>query len=327
MSDKNKTSMNRPKVFVTRKIPDRGIRLLINNGFEVDVFGKDIPVSKKDLLKRTANADAILSLLTDIIDKDVINNARKCRIISNYAVGYNNIDVSYAKSKGIIITNTPDVLTSSTADLAMTLALAASRRIIEGDSMMREGKFKGWKPELLLGHELNGKIFGIAGAGRIGTATAIRAAAFGCKIIYFNSSVNTQLETQTAAKKVSLNFLMKNSDFVSLHLPLTEKTRGLINREKLKLLKPSAVFINTARGEIVDEDYLIMMLENKRIFSAGFDVYKDEPDINKKLLKLKNVVLLPHIGSATIEARDKMAELAAQNIVNVLKGKKPVTPV
>jgi len=250
----------------------------------------------------------------------------RCKIIANYAVGYNNIDVKYAAGKGIIVTNTPEVLTDSTADLAMTLVLACSRNIIEGEELMKIRKFKGWQPKLLLGIELKGKNFGLIGAGRIGTAVGKRAAAFGVHILYYDSRVNPELDA-LGAEKVPLNFLLKKSDIISVHLPLTKSTFHLLNKKKLSLMKENAVLINTARGEIVDEKELINILEAGRIFSAGFDVYENEPDINPGLFRLKNVVLLPHLGSATVDARNAMAELAAKNVIAVLKGTRAITPV
>jgi glyoxylate reductase len=242
-------------------------------------------------------------------------------------VGYNNIDVSYAKSKGIIVTNTPDVLTESTAEITLALTLACLRRLPEGQDMMKGNKFKGWGPKLLLGIELSKKYFGVIGAGRIGTAAAIRAKAFGTKIIYCSNHKNEYLESETGAKKVSLSKLLTLSDVISLHLPLTPKSYHLLNKDNLRLLKPTAILINTARGEIIDEKELMKILKNNKIFAAGFDVYENEPNINPDLLKLKNVVLLPHVGSGTFEARNKMAELAARNVIAVLSGKKAITPV
>lgn len=313
-------------VFITRIIPQTGIDL-IEQKYGVKVYTKPNPVPQKILIKEIKHCDALISLLNDKIDKAVIDSMPKCKIIANYAVGYNNIDVNYAKSKGIVVTNTPDVLTDSTADLAIALTLACARRFVEGEEMMRKNKFNGWHPTLLLGVELKNKVFGILGAGRIGEATAVRAHSFGCKIIYFSNNKNLSLEKRTDAKWVKLDTLLKQSDFISIHLPLNSKTNELLNKDKLELLKPSAILINTARGEIVDEKYLIKMLKAKRIFAAGFDVYENEPKINTNLLKLKNVVLLPHLGSATVDAREAMSLLAAKNVDAVLSGKSPITPV
>lgn len=252
---------------------------------------------------------------------------KECKIIANYAVGFNNIDVDYAKLKGIIVTNTPDVLTDSTADLAMALVLACARKIPEAEKLVRNKKFKGWKPKLFLGMELRDKYFGILGAGRIGYAVALRAHSFGCRVIYYSDVKNVEIEKKFGAKKVSLNSLLKKSDIISIHLPLNKNTYNLLNENNLRLLKKTTILINTARGEIVDENILISLLKENKIFAAGLDVYENEPKLNKEFYTLKNVILLPHIGSATIEARDKMSLLAAKNVIAVLGGKKAITPV
>jgi len=315
------------KVFITREIPETAFQLLKRNKIPFEYYKKDSPVPRKILLDKVNTCTALISLLTEKIDAELIDSMLNCKIIANVAVGYNNIDVEYAKKKNIIVTNTPDVLTESTADLTMALALACARRLYEGENLVRSKKFKGWKPKLLLGVELKNKIFGILGAGRIGTAVAKRAHSFGTKIFYYDRSRHIKLEKQFNAVKVSLRTLLTKSDFVSIHLPLNKLTYHLLNEEKLKLLKNSAILLNTARGEIIDESALCKILEKNRIRAAGLDVYENEPEINPLLLKLKNVVLLPHIGSATVEARNAMAELAAKNVINVLKGKRPLTPV
>ncbi len=315
------------KVFITRKIPVIAKELLLKNGFTIKEFHKDEPITKEELIKNAKNVDGIITLLTDKIDKSVIDSLNKCKVIANFAVGYNNIDIDYARSKKIVVTNTPDVLTDSTAELTIALILACAKRIPESESFLRDGKFVGWKPQLLLGVELKNKTIGIVGAGRIGREVAKRALSFGMKIIYFDRNKRKVFENETDARKVSLNKLLSNSDVVSIHLPLNEKTFHLINKNNLNLLKKDGIIVNTARGEIVNENDLIAILKQKKIFSAGFDVYENEPNVNKKLLKLENVVLLPHIGSSTIEARNAMAELAAKNVIEVLKGKKPITPV
>ncbi len=315
------------KIFITRHIPEIGIEFLRKKRFIVSVYKEDKPIPKTELKKLVTNCDGLISLLSDKIDKDVIDSMKQCRVIANYAVGFNNIDVEYAKSRGIIVTNTPDVLTDSTADLTMALVLSCARRISESEKLVRDKKFVGWKPKLLLGLELRDKYFGILGAGRIGTEVAKRAHSFGCKIIYYSNNKNDYLEKKLNAKKLSLTEILKKSDIISLHLPLNSKTKNLLSEEKLKLLNPSAILINTARGEVLDEKYLIKMLKQNKIYAAGFDVYQNEPDLNKELYKLKNVVLLPHIGSATVEARDKMSLLAAKNVAAVLSGKQAITPV
>jgi glyoxylate reductase len=250
-----------------------------------------------------------------------------CKIIANYAVGYNNIDIEYAKKKNIVVTNTPDVLTDSTADLTMALVLACARRLSEGERLIQAYEYKGWKPKLLLGTELKGKTFGILGAGRIGTAVAVRAAGFGVKILYSDKSQNYRIEKTTGAKKVTIETLLKKSDFISVHLPLNKNTFHFLNKNRLGLMKPESILINTSRGEVMDEKALIRILKEDKIKSVGLDVFENEPEVNPELLKFNNVVILPHLGSATIETRNSMAELAAKNVVSVLKGKSPITPV
>ena len=315
------------KIFITREIPSIGIELLKKKGFIVSVYKKDNPIPHNEFLKLIKNYDGVITLLSDKIDKEVIDEMKNCKVIANYAVGFNNIDVDYANSKGIVVTNTPDVLTDSTADIAMALVLACARRIPESEKFVRNKKFVGWKPKLFLGMELRNKNFGILGAGRIGTAVAKRAHSFGCEILYYSNSRNQYLETKLNAKKVSLKSILKKSDIISLHLPLNTKTKNLLNAENLKLLKPSAILINTARGEILDETYLIKMLKQKKLVAAGLDVYDGEPNIKKDFYDLENVILLPHIGSATTEARNKMSLLAAKNVIAVLSGKNAITPV
>lgn len=315
------------KVFITREIADKAIELIKKEKFKVQVYKKDKPIPRKDLIKSVKDADGIISLLTEKFDRELIDQIPNCKVIANVAVGYNNIDISYAKEKNIIVTNTPDVLTDSTADLAIALILACARRIPEGEMIVRKRKFKGWKPKLLLGVELKDKIVGILGAGRIGTETAIRIKSFKTKIIYFDRGINKKLEEETGAEKVSFDELLKIADIISIHLPLTKDTSHILNKERLKFLKKSAILVNTSRGEIIDEEELIKVLKKKKIFSAGFDVYENEPKINPDLLKLNNVVLLPHIGSATEEARTGMAVLAAKNVIEVLNWRKPLTSV
>lgn len=313
-------------VFITREIPETAHKLLKSKKIVVKVYPEEKPIPYSVLKKEVGEADGVISLLTDRFDEEMINSMKNCKIIANYAVGYNNIDVAYANSRGITVTNTPDVLTDSTADLAMTLVLACSRRLVEGVDLMRKNRFKGWQPKLLLGIELKGKNFGIIGAGRIGTAVAKRAAGFGVNLLYYDGRENPEMDS-LGGKKVSLNFLLKKSDIISIHLPLTDNTYHLLNKERLQLIKSNAVLINTARGEITDERELINMLKQNRLFSAGFDVYENEPVVNPELYNLKNVILLPHIGSATHDARNEMAKLAAENVISVLSGRGAITPV
>ncbi len=315
------------KVLITRKLPGEPEKLLKKNGFKVSVYKEDKAIPRGEFLEKIKDADAVLSLLTEKIDKEAIDNFSKCKIVANCAVGYNNIDIAYAKERKLIVTNTPYVLTDATADLTVALILACVRRLREGEQMMRENKFDGWKPNMLLGFDLKGKTVGIIGAGRIGRATARRLKGFGVKIIYFDRKKRDEFETEFLSTRVNLKELMKQSDIISVHLPLSKETHHIINKENLSLMKKSAIIVNTSRGDILEEKALIRLLKQKKIFAAGFDVYENEPNINPDLRTLENVFLLPHIGSATVETRAAMALLAANNIINVLNGKEPITPV
>ena len=315
------------KVFLTRELPKVAFELLEKNKISYDYYKKDQPIPRKLLLQKVKNCEALISLLTEKIDKEVIDQMTSCRIIANYAVGYNNIDINYAKKKKIIVTNTPNVLTESTADLTLALILGCARRFVEGEKLLRSGNYKGWKPKLLLGTELKNKIVGVIGAGRIGTAVAIRAKSFGTNIIYFDTKRNIALEKATNAKKVSLKYLLMNSDIVSIHLPLNEKTLHYLNWKRLKLMKSNSILINTSRGEIIHETDLIRILRDNKSLTVGLDVFENEPNINPELLQYPNVLVLPHLGSATREARDGMAELAAKNVIKVLQGKPPLSSV
>ncbi len=271
-------------------------------------------------------AEALICLLTDNIDKKVISAAPKLKVISSYAVGYNNIEVEYATQLGIAVCNTPGVLTETTADLTWALILATCRRISESERFLRKGNFKGWEPMLMLGLDVYGKTLGIIGMGRIGQAVAKRATGFAMRIIYYNDvPVSNTLPFETT--ETDLQTLLKEADIITLHLPLTKETFHLIGKEEFALMKENAVLINTSRGAVIDEKELIKALSEKRIFSAGLDVYENEPDIPQELLALENVVLLPHIGSASIETRTKMALLAAENAIAVMEGRKPPAQV
>lgn len=310
------------KVFVTRKIPKSGLSLLEKH-FQVKVSKKDRVLTKEEIIKQAQDAEGLLCLLTDTIDKEVLSSLPHLKMIANYAVGFNNVDVSYATKKKIPVSNTPDVLTDTTAELAWALVFAVARRIVEGDSFCRDGKFSGWAPMLLLGQDVSRKTLGIIGAGRIGTAMALKSKGFNMDILYVNHQKNEQLETELHAKKTSLSDLLKRSDIVSLHVPLTDETKYMISEDELKEMKESAILINTSRGPVVDENGLLKALKKDWIFGAGLDVYEHEPQIPDELLQLDNVVLLPHIGSATKETRSNMAVMAAENLIAGLNGKHP----
>ena len=317
-----------PKIFITRQIPEKGINMLKEKGHEVAV-GPEEKISREELLAGVKGVEAILSVLTEKIDGEVMEAAGKqLKIIANYAVGYNNIDVAEAKKRDIMVTNTPGVLTDAVAEHTVALLFAIAERIVEADRYTRAGKFKAWGPKLLLGADIKGKTLGIVGLGRIGSAVAQRMQdGFGVKIIYFDIRRNEELEKKFNIEYRELDDLLKEADFVSLHTALTNETRHLINTERLKLMKPTAYLINTSRGPIVDEKALLEVLKNKTIAGAALDVFENEPELTPGLTELENIVLTPHIASATKGTRDKMAEMAANNIVAALEGQTPMNLV
>ena len=309
------------KIFITRRLPEEGLRLLKEH--ELEIYEGDAPPSKEEIIEGVKDKDALICLLTDKIDAEVMDSAPNLKIIANYAVGIDNIDVEEATKRGILVTNTPGVLTETVADLAWALLMAIARRIVEGDKFMREGKFKGWAPLLMLGSDVYGKTIGIIGAGRIGSAVARRAKGFNMRILYYSRKRNEKLEEECNAKYVDLETLLKEADFVSLHTPLTEETYHMIGEKGLKMMKPTAYLINTARGKCVDENALVKALKEGWIKGAALDVFENEPAIHPELKKLDNVVLTPHIGSASYETRSKMAVMVAKNVIAALEGKLP----
>ncbi len=316
------------KIFITREIPEEGIEFIKDEFPEavVKVQPEDEILTKEKLKKEVKDIDGLLCTLSDNIDEEIINAAEKLKIISNYAVGYDNINVGLASKKGIMVTNTPGVLTEATADIAWSLLLTTSRRIVEASEYLKKGKWKRWAPKLLLGYDLVGKTLGIIGMGRIGSATARRALGFKMNIIYFSRTRKPEIEKELGARFVDLNTLLKQSDFISIHLPLSNETQKMIGNKEFNLMKKSAILINTSRGGVIDEYALIEALKEDKIAGAGLDVFTHEPiNVEKNpLVKLKKIlVLLPHIGSATIETRTRMALMAAENLVMGLKGKKP----
>ncbi len=315
------------KVFITRQIPDKGIKLLRDKGYEVDISEKDGVLTREELLLalRSKSYDAVLSLLTDKIDDQIMASAPSVKIFANYAVGYDNFDLEAAKARGVIMTNTPGVLTNAVAELALALMLAVARRIPESDQYVRTGKFVGWGPMLLLGTELAGKKLGIVGSGRIGFTVARQAKnGFQMSVCYHDLRQNEAMEKELEAEfKASLDDLLRESDFVSIHVPLLPTTRHLIDQAKLSLMKPSAILINTSRGPVIDESALVEALKTGIIRGAGLDVFESEPQLASGLTELSNAVLAPHIGSATDFTRDEMSRLAAQNIIAVLEGQSP----
>jgi lactate dehydrogenase-like 2-hydroxyacid dehydrogenase len=311
-------------IFVTRQIPEDGVKKLRQFCKIVEINPEDRPLSYNELLEYAKDRDALLTMLSDRIDAHLISKAKNLKVIANYAVGYDNIDVKTATAKQIAVTNTPGVLTDSTADMAWALLFAVTRRIVEGDRLTRAGKFAGWAPLFLLGGDLVGKTLGILGAGRIGTAMAMRSRGWCMKVLYTTQSTkNAVLEEMLGARRVDLKTLLKESDFISMHTPLSEKTKHLIGTKELSVMKKTAYLINTGRGAVIDEAALVDALRNKQIAGAGLDVYEEEPKLKPGLAELDNVVLAPHLGSATVETRTKMSLMAAENIIAVLNKQKP----
>ncbi len=311
-------------VFITRKIPEEGVEILRKACQTVEMNPYDRPLTYNELLKQAKDKDALLTMLSDRVDARLMQGALNLKIVANYAVGYDNIDVKAATAKGIVVTNTPGVLTDSTADMAWALLFSIARRIVEGDKLTRNGQFSGWSPMMLLGGDITGKTLGVVGAGRIGTAMAMRSRGWCMKILYTTqNSKNTVLEEMLGAKRVNLETLLRESDFISLHTPLSEKTKHLIGAKELSLMKRTAYLINTGRGAVIGEAALADALKNKQIAGAGLDVYEEEPKLKPGLAGLDNVILAPHLGSATVETRTKMSLMAAENIVAVLNNQKP----
>ncbi len=310
------------KVFVSRKIPEAGISMLKAAGHEVIVSQRDSVLSRNELLKNLKDKDALLCLLTDKVDGAVMD-ASNLKIISNYAVGFDNIDIPAATKRKIIVTNTPGVLTETVAEHAFALMLSIARRIVESDRFVRKGKYRGWAPMLLLGSDLNGKTLGILGLGRIGSAVAARAKGFGMNIIYYDAFRSEQFEKELEARFVQQEDIFRQSDFVSVHVPLLPETRHLIGYKQLLMMKKTSYLVNTSRGPIIDERALVRALRQNVIAGAALDVYENEPRLAPGLARLDNVILTPHTASATIGTRSRMSELAAQAIIDFFKGNTP----
>jgi glyoxylate reductase len=315
------------KIYITRKIPERGIKLLKEKGYEVDISEKNGVLTKEELINalKIKKYDAVLPLLTDKIDADVFDAVPNAKIFANYAVGFNNIDIEQAKKRGIVITNTPGVLTETVAEHTIAMILAVTQRIAEGDRFTRAGKYDGWAPMLLLGMNLRGKTLGVVGAGRIGSAVAnTMKMGFGMNIIYFDIKRNEEFESATGGEfRESVEDVLKEADVVTLHVPLLDSTKHLINKERLKIMKQSAYLINSSRGPVIDEKALVDTLKEKQIAGAALDVFENEPELAPGLVELENIVITPHIASATQETRSKMSEMAAQNIIAFLEGNTP----
>ncbi|MBD3405383.1 MAG: D-glycerate dehydrogenase [Candidatus Lokiarchaeota archaeon] len=315
------------RVFVTRKIPEKGLKLL-KDEVELHIWKEEFPPTKEEIIRQAKDSSGLITLLSDSIDAEVIDKLSDLKIISQYAVGYDNIDIEKATEKKIMVTNTPGVLTETTADLTWALIFAASRRIVEADRYVRNKRWEvAWSPELLLGKDIYGATLGIIGLGRIGTAVAKRAKGFSMDILYTTRSVSKKtklVERELNATRCNLDNLLEKSDIVTIHVPLTEETYNMIGSRELSLMPKGSIIVNTSRGPIINQDALITKLSENHLFAAGLDVFQNEPlETDSKLLQLENVVLAPHIGSASIATREKMSTICAQNLIQGLHGETP----
>lgn len=311
------------KVLVTARMPAE-VLSLIEREHQVEGYDQDIPMDRQRLLRSIADKEGVLCTITDRLDAEVLEHAPALKVIANYGVGFEHIEVEAATHRGIPVTNTPGVLTDATADLAFALILATARRLVEGDKRVRAGKFTYWAPMPFLGRGVSGKTLGLVGLGRIGQAMAKRARGFDMRVIYYSRTpLEPVAEQALRVSYAPLQTLLREADFVSLHVPLTPETRHLISAPELALMKSSAFLINTARGPVVDEAALVTALRRGQIQGAGLDVYEREPELSPGLADLENAILLPHVGSATIETRTQMAQMAAENLLAGLRGDRP----
>jgi glyoxylate reductase len=314
--------MTRQKILVTRAIPAEAMALLKPH-FDVDYYDKHTAIPRPLLLKKLKDKAGLLCILTDKVNGELLKRAPKLKAVATYSVGFDHIDVSACTDHGVIVTNTPGVLTESTADFTWALLLSAARRVVEGDKFMRAGKYKGWDPMMLLGTDVHGKTLGIVGFGRIGQAVARRAMGFGMKVVYYDTQrIFPEVEREFGAKYVELDELLRQADFITLHTVLDKSTRHLIGTKAFALMKKSAYLVNAARGPIVDEKALVRALKTGRIRGAALDVYENEPKMAAGLSKLPNAVIVPHLASASLETRTKMGIMAAQGLVDALAHKK-----
>lgn len=314
------------KIFITRKIPNRSVDMLKNKGWEVNVSPHDRVLTKEELIEMGKGADAVLSQLTDKIDGGVVDGwGKTVKIIANYAVGYDNFNVKEISERNVLMANTPEVLTETVAEHTFALMLAIAHRIVEADKFSRAGMYKGWEPELLLGIDLSHKILGIVGLGRIGSRVAHHAVrGFDMQVIYYDVKRNEQFEKEFGASfRENPDDIFKEADFISIHVPLLPSTHHMVNSERLKIMKSSAYIINTSRGPIIDEIALKDALKNGVIKGAAIDVWEKEPELTHGLADLDNIIITPHIASATEETRQRMGEIAAKNIIEALEGRMP----
>ncbi len=315
------------KILVTRNLPDKAMKLLYET-YDVELNPWDRVMTEDELIEGIRDKQGLLCLLTDNISAEIMDEAKNLKVISNYAVGFNNIDVKAATERGIPVTNTPGVLTETTADLAWALLMATARRVVEADAFMRKGAYKGWGPMLFLGGDVYGKTLGLIGMGRIGSAVARRAVGFNMRILYYDMNRLPEDEEKTLnLEYADFDEILRSSDFVSLHVPLVPSTKHLIGTRELSLMKPTSYLINTSRGPVVDEKALVEALRSKKIAGAGLDVYENEPEMAPGLAQLESVVLLPHIASASVDTRTKMGTIAACNLMTGLAGELPANCV
>ena len=310
------------KIFVSLEYPGEAVGRLAEK-YEVAVFREVRLPTRKELLEGAAGSSAVISTVADSIDREFIDLLPDLKIVSNCGVGYENVDVAYATERGVMVTNTPKVLTETTADLAWALIFAVARRVVEADAYVREGRFKTWHPSLLMGQNVHGKTLGVFGMGRIGSAVARRASGFGMKVLYHNRSRNEASEKETGAEYVEFSRLLEESDFIVITSPLNEGTRGRFGAEEFRQMKRSAIIVNVGRGPIIKEAELVAALKDGTIWGAGLDVYEKEPEIAPELPDLPNTVLLPHIGSAARETREDMIDMAVTSVELALDGKPP----
>lgn len=320
--------MAKSRVYVCRALPDPALAI-VRAVADVRLWEReDVPPPRDVLLREIAECEGVLTLLTDRVDEEFLSRSPRLRVVANMAVGFDNIDVPAATRARVVVTNTPDVLTETTADFAFTLILAAARRLVEADAFTRAGKWKTWSPMLLAGQDVHHATLGLVGLGRIGSAVARRAKGFEMRVIYYDPVRRQDLESQLGIEFRAMDEVLKSADIISVHVPLMAETRHLIGREQFKMMKRSAVFVNAARGPIVDQAALAEALRTRTIYAAGIDVFEQEPvSADDPLLALENVVVAPHIASASIPTRTRMATLAAENVAAVLQGKRPPTPV
>lgn len=317
------------KIFVTRKVPGKALEKLLNSEHDVEVSKVDRPLTEEELLEKAKGVDAILTLLTDRVNGDVIDAiGPQLKIVSNYAVGFDNINIREATDRGVVVTNTPsNEVNEAVSEHTWTLILSLARRVVEADEAVRRGAYKGWEPAIFLGRSLKGKSLGIVGLGRIGSMVAERSKGFEMTVYYNKRSRDKEAEKEFGVEYKELNDLLASSDFVTMHVPLTDETRHMINKDTLSKMKKGSYLINTSRGPVVDEHALVEALKKGRLAGAALDVFENEPDVNPELVGMENVILTPHIASATWEVREKMTEQAVSAILDTLGGKKPANLV